>query len=351
MAEHVQKPTTIEAAIDLFLESQARHGLAPPADPITEEDHAAVVEAIAPMRLPAEVVILWRAFQREDGALAAGYELWPAKAALEQWQFDIDSGLGIWPVCLFPIACESHEFRWIELDGPSDLDGGRIWRGNYEDSEIAAVAPTLADLVASVASGWDAGLFGGVSRGNGRSLIEDHDGWSALLSARFGPPEVIDCWDRHGWPARWRLLSGLEERDLYPADIVTPISQLRGSEAWLHSGSVVIAGKVSVLLGMGLGSRVLVDDGTAQIEVWVSVGKDPFADVRSGAHLQIELVRGTGSPKASDIEYAHTAVVEALGRGAITDAQSLAVGLVPSLEPSQAEAVAISVRRVDRRVR
>jgi hypothetical protein len=133
--------------------------------------------------------------------------------------------------------------------------------------------------------------------------------------------------------------------------MVTPISELRGSDAWLNSESAVIAGKVRGLMGMGLGSRVLVDDGTGQIEVWVPVGKDPFADVQRGTSVQIELVRGTGSPKATDIEDAQTTAIEALRRGAIADAQSVAVGLISSFEPSQAEAVAVSVRRVDRQVR
>jgi hypothetical protein len=50
----------IEGAIELFLAAQERHGIPAPSDPASDDDLAAIAAAVAPMRLPAELVALWK---------------------------------------------------------------------------------------------------------------------------------------------------------------------------------------------------------------------------------------------------------------------------------------------------
>jgi hypothetical protein len=189
MADETQQHLDISAAIDLFLDCQARHGMAAPCDPASEADLAALREAIAPMRLPEEMAVLWGRFQREEGALADGYELQSALRALEGWRFDLEN-MQTWPLCLLPIAYESHSFVWIELHGESDLDGGAIWEGSYGDDGITRIAPSLANLVEAVVAGWDSGF---IDKGdNSRALVEDPDGWNDTSGCRGGS-RCRDC--------------------------------------------------------------------------------------------------------------------------------------------------------------
>jgi hypothetical protein len=279
----------IEDAIGLFLAAQARHGIPAPSNPASDDDLAAIAAAIAPMRLPFEAVALWKTFQVEHGALAAGWPLASARYALETWQYDVDSGMGIFAKCLFPIAFEYQAFKWIELHGPADLDGGRIWEGAYDTSEIRSVAPSLADLIVGLVDGWDAGFFEHRADKD-FSHLQDDQAWYRLLRDRFGTPLAVDGWTRHSWPARWKSLSGLAEAAPRPSDAITRIVDLTNGTAWLDGETKTLEGYASVVIGTGLGVRALVRDATGQIEVWVPTKSDPFRDIDAG-RVQVDVVR------------------------------------------------------------
>jgi hypothetical protein len=292
-----QQPMDIESAIHRFTASQARLGIPAPSDPASDDDLALIAEAIAPMRLPYELVALWKRFQKEHGALAAGWELASARYALEAWQHDVDSGMGIFAKCLFPIAFEYQAYKWIELHGPSDLDGGRIWEGAYDTSEVRSLTPTLRDLLICVAEGWDAGIFE-YRADDGWPHLEDYNRWHALLHERFGEPLRVDGWDRHSWPNRWKSLSGLKEELPYPPESITRIADLPAREEWLTGGVVIVEGEADGYAG-GLGARAIISDGTGQLEVWIPNASDPFRDLGHG-RIQLEVVRSEIGLSASD---------------------------------------------------
>jgi hypothetical protein len=340
MADEAQRHMDISEAIDLFLDCQARHGMAAPCDPASEADLAALSNAIAPMRLPEELTVLWRRFQREEGALADGYELQSALRALEGWRFDLEN-MQTWPLCLLPIAYESHHFVWIELHGESDLDGGAIWKGSYAGEGITRIAPSLADLVDAVVAGWDAGF---IEKGdNSRALVEDDDGWANLLRDRFGEPLIVKV-ERYNWPPRWLALSGLQVSTPFPLEAITPIGQLGASVEWLGNRTVVVQGQMRTLSGMAAGARCLIDDGTGELEFWKPAEASCFADSDRPGISQVELIRGSGSPQESNMEQAMSTVSSAATQGDIERAQSLTAEFLSAFDMTEAPAVAISVR-------
>jgi hypothetical protein len=216
-----------------------------------------------------------------------GLDFMPARFALELWRQDATT----WPRCLFPIAYESQQFRWIELDGPADNAGGAIWRGEYGSPEIDLVAPTLGSLLAAIADGWDAGLFvSDLEEDRPAGTIADWNGWRALLAGRFAVLPPVNAWEPLRWPARWQTLSGLDIRDAEPQGATETIRGLKDSAPNSTRGPATIVGQIVALMGTADGSRITVDDGTAQVEVWVPVAADRFRVVRHRDTVELDVV-------------------------------------------------------------
>jgi len=340
MTGNAEGQSSIDRAIDRFVECQARHGQPPPGDPISDEDLATVADAISPLRFPDELLAVWARFQGEKGGLAAGYRLLPAKYGLEAWQMGKERL--IWPLCLFPIAYESHHFVWIELQDDFDLGGGAIWKGCYGYLDVTQIAPTLADLINAIVDSWDAGIIFPSSPGS-EGLIQDDDRWLRLTSQRFGPPRAIDISKRYIWPRRWKRLSGLEDGVPFPPGAITRIGDLASSPDWQAGRPVVVEGEVRTLMA-GPGSRCVVDDGTGTLEVWVPADLPEFADSDHPGPTQVELVRSSGAARESDIRSLQVDLTGLVRGGSLEAAQEAVTEFMAGFDMTEAEATAVSVR-------
>jgi hypothetical protein len=101
-------------------------------------------------------------------------------------------------------------------------------------------------------------------------------------------------------------------------------------------------------MGMGEGCRVVVDDGSGRLEVWVPTKTDRFGDVHLGSAVQLQIVRAGGTPKEAEIRHMQQAANDALRRGDMAAAQRAGIELITSFDPKVAEATATSVRRARR---
>jgi hypothetical protein len=336
------RPAEITGAIEAYLASLDRLGIPAPSLPASTEDLEAVAREIAPMRLPAQVVTLWSRFQLDCGRAVVGRSLLDTKSAIEAWRYGAETR--VYPACLFPIAYEDHGLRWIELDGEADRDGGLIWEAEDDAAEISLAAPTLADGLIATAAAWDSGLLE-YEPNQGFSRFRDYDGWRRLCRQRFGAPRVVPVWARHDWLPRWKLLSGLEEVEPYPSEMVTAIADLRASPTWLRSEPTIIEGQVTWDLMSG-SVRATIQDGTGRLEVWVPQEVDLFGDAFTGGHLQLTVLPSGGQAQSERLRADHEAVADALEDGRMPDAVEIGIKLAALLSPAGAEAVATEVRRV-----
>ena len=165
--------STIDNALDRYLDAASRAGAPRPEGPATERDLDAVGTAIAPLKLSDDVIAMWRRFQAPQAMPHPGWI--DARSALEYWQTDVTaSGRGL-PI--FPIAYESHSFLSAGLVG-NDQESA-IWSWAYDAEPARLPFQTLAVAFNAAADL----LEQGVSRWhNDHRYLEvlDDGAWEAL---------------------------------------------------------------------------------------------------------------------------------------------------------------------------
>ena len=328
----------IEAALDRFQAAVAANGGPDPAPPATAEELAALAEAIAPMRLPDDLVAVWRRFASDHGVLANGRALESPAGALTIWREDVWHSQ---PRCLLPIGYEAHGYCCIELHGPDD-EAGRIWAFEDGSEDITRIADGITDLVVAVAAAWEAAAIRTSEGEFQRALIEDGRAWDELVTKAM-PRWAVDGWNRLAWPARWLRLSGLDPDSVRPRGPTTTIRALLASKP--TGGTVTVAGIVDGLIGAEAGSRVTLDDATEEIDVWIPAPADPFGLVRIDARIEVDLVFRGGRSQRPAFRRAHAGIVRAILGGRLGTAQNEALRLQPLLDPSTAQATGVAVRR------
>ena len=166
--------TDIDAAIDRLLLAAAALDLPAPLNPAGEAELDALRAAVAPLRLPDDLVRLWRRLQGGPPGMIDRLDLMPVSQAIEF------RGIHDGPRALLTIAFES---QWSRFWSSTSRRGRRRRRlgGRCRRFRLREVAPSLADLVDSVATAMELGIARPHEVGGFRILDWDE--------RRLGPPE------------------------------------------------------------------------------------------------------------------------------------------------------------------
>lgn len=333
----------IDDAIERLLAALARAGVPPPTDPISEADLATVAAALRPFRLPPDLVATWRRFQSGPGTTIEWTSWQPAIDALRVRDMDREIAAD-WPACLFALGTEGMTKTFVELDVPEmPTVAGAVWVGSYDDDELAPIAPSLAEALIVAAEAWNRGILRWESRY--ASLGERVKAWRSLVRELHPDlPAPVSRWQPLTWPAQWQAASGIDPAAGIPRGPTTTIAALRQR---LPSGgpqTATVEGRVVGLAGSAQAALITLDDGTAQLEVWVPREADRSGAVRMRARVELDIETTTGRSRRRAIDAEHAAVSSAALEGDMAAAQASGMRLAGMLAPESAEAVAIAAR-------
>jgi hypothetical protein len=336
--------STIDAAIDRYVDAARRAGAPEPDGPALQPDLDAIRTAIAPLTLGHDVVAMWARLQ---APLAMPYPSWlAARDALDFWQEDSGGSSGRHP--LFPIAYESHGFLSAGLVG--DPEESVIWQWAYDAEPATLRFRTLAVAFESAADALDAGIF--VWRPEYRSVeVIDDDAWDEVVGARneeaaadgASDPGIskLDLQSPLTWPEAWQRACGIDVQAAAPRGTTATIAEFLSSSP----ASATIAGRIVGLIGGSDGSRIKLDDGTGSLAVWCPPGADPFFLVRIRDSIEIDVLRSPGGAAGADadIDRLQATIQEAVVRGDMAAAQVAAMQLA-GFDAESVDAIAAAIR-------
>jgi hypothetical protein len=277
--------TSIEVALRDLGDAITRAGVTVPDAPPVDDDLAALRMAVAPLRLPDELVSVWRRFGGGPRWLVAGLDLYSPRACIDF------RDLVLMPRCLLLIGGEGHGQCWLEMHGPDDLDGGAVWGGDLEEGEVYPIAPSLVALIAVTTVAWEQGVFRRAPDGRPHDVSADWDAWQPRAAAMLPRGEVVQTADVERWPARWLALEGLDPADARPRGGTTHVAGLALADGRLRHPSRVsgrVTGVTGILAASG-GSVVRLDDGSGVLRIYVPRRADPFRLVRPGDRIEVDV--------------------------------------------------------------
>lgn len=302
--------TDLRYAIDWYLESippSSRFPPAPPANPAAAESALAEIEeAIVPLRLPAEVVWMWRTWEANRFSPLPYPSLTDPLFALDSWSMNVlESGD---PKILFPIAYQSHGFLLAELGGPPDV-AAPIWKYAYTDEHYVLAYPSLASLFRACA---ETAELSGV-----QPPADDNDRHETYANLLGGPTftaiverqmsmsphaerdRQVPVGDVRRWPKRWQEAQGVSDESVNPLGATHTIRAF-ATEASHGPVTGRVVGRFRAQGGGGIGpggsaaSFGLFSDGTDSIQV---VLPDSVLDLGGrGGDVDVEVELETGGP-------------------------------------------------------
>jgi hypothetical protein len=236
-----------------------------------------IAAAIAPWTLPADVERLWR--RVSVGELVVVPWRMPRLVepawALDAYRqaFDVGYPLVSGPPLLFPFAV-AGETRWsVELRSGPEPAGTLYSHGDAIEVEY----PSVTDLVDTFAELIERGEF---EHGpEGHLLLADPPERRARDERlqRAGGRSAVSI-DPAGWPEHWLRSAGIDVRDREPLGATHTIAELLSAAAD-EPADGRIAGRVARLTHLEAGALVLVDDGTAALEVWCPADVSPWGPI------------------------------------------------------------------------
>jgi hypothetical protein len=344
---------TIDDALDRLAAAYTSMGL-PPIRPAEDVDAvlAEIREEIAPLRLPPELERFWQRVDPTSITVAPYPQPTDAAFALHCWKSHRDGSPGMTPRLLFPVAYESHGFLFVELeDGRGS--GGPVFYWTYGVEPFSLQFPTITDFVDLLATMIELGEFVRHQR-EAHSYIEfDPDNrWKDALSVRlsaaqplphFGHVRELDE-DVAAWPEHWLLADGLTPEKRNPRGATTTISDLLQRAATGAASEGTLRALVTSLVGSGAGSRVTIDDGTGELDLWCPAAVCTFGPrIRTEFEFDV-VVRPAPDPApdwsadqreaqsaalAHDLEAAQAAASEIYAKAFLTTAAAEATAIRP----------------------
>jgi hypothetical protein len=262
---------SVESQLEALGRSLVARGLPVPRPPRDLVVLETINEAIAPFRLPTDIVRFWQLVD----PLTIHVRPWPALTdpafALSSWRGHIEEP-GFVPEALFPIAYESHLLTFVELDPPDSDTGGALWWCGYGDTEIQLWFAGIEGLLAEMADALDRGDFD--RHGDWAQIIEPNDinftGPPVLAEAPhpvLGAIEAIPT-DQARWPEYWRMTTQRYRQHRAPLGPSHTIAELLSAarqacvRARIH-GTVERVAHVG-----GQGAAVTVSDPTGSLNIW-----------------------------------------------------------------------------------
>jgi hypothetical protein len=313
----------VTEAVERLRRSHADAGLCPVGAPGDQVDPVLdqIAIAIAPLRLPADLVTLWRSVEPDTLTVApcprpAGPEL-----SLRLWREHFADRPDL--ARFFPWCYESHDFMLVELDRPAGPGSGCFsWTAGG-----APIVRTFTSVAAYV------------------------DLWATMIELReftYHPQLGVLEFDPE---RRWsdaqlvRLASDrtAHGRSSNAAPILTTVADLRAAAARGESPSGVVRARVLSLSGSASGARIQVTDGTGRLDMWCPAslcGNGPVIDRR----YEFDVTLRPGSPQPAEAADTLGGVERATRRGDIRTAVLLATPLYDRLYRTPAAAQARSIR-------
>jgi hypothetical protein len=300
--------TAIDSALDRLDEAMRAAGL-PRLEPPSDVAAIAEIEAaVAPYALPRGLRRFWERVDADGIGLMTFPKIGGPAAVLQHRRLlhEIAAPSPPAPIAIFlPVDYASHCYGVIELQSEWS-EGGTIFEWDLD--EFPLVSRSLADWIEVLGALVSEGRYE-LSDGY---VVLDHRAVQEKRLARLeasGPhplyghlraiPGAIES-----WPAHWLAASGIDLRDRMPRGATHTNAELVAAAAGNGPVTGRIHGTVTVLVGSGAGTHVVVEDGTRPLEVWCPAGTSPWAPVhRRRFELEVTLA-GDGDPAtavASDI--------------------------------------------------
>jgi hypothetical protein len=282
-----------------------------------------IAAALAPLRLPADLVTLWRSVDPDSLTVApcprpAGPEL-----SLRLWREHFAGRPDL--ARFFPWCYESHDFMLVELDGPA-VEGHGCFSWTAGGAPVVRTFTSVAAYVDLWATMIELREFTYHPQ-LGVLEFDPERRWSDAQLVRLAA-------DRTG-PAK-----GSPERQ---QRTFTTVANLRAAAARGESPSGVVRARVLSLSGSASGARIQVTDGTGRLDMWCPAslcGNGPVIDRR----YEFDVTLRPGCPQPPDAAAALGGVERATRRGDIRAAVLLATPLYDRLYRTPAAAQARSIR-------
>ena len=333
----------IDAAIDRLddsLRSAGLPGLEPPADGRALEE---VAKAVAPYELPAELRRFWERVDAERMELYTFPRLGgPANASALRPDLRENGA----PPVLLPIDYASHCYGVIELRSEWS-EGGTILE--WDMDAFPLVAHSVADRIGVLAELVSEGRF---ERGDGYVVLEHPAEQKKRLASldAFGPHPVYGDLraiphEIEAWPTHWLATSGIDLGDREPLGATHTIAGLVAAAA---DGPVTgrIHGEVIRLIGTGEGTLVVIDDGTAVIDVSCPAGTSPWGPVhRRRFEFEVTIEGPVDAPP--DLDTLHAEISREALAGNLAAAQAAAERFARAVQEHRPAAVASDIRPLD----
>jgi hypothetical protein len=311
----------VTEAVDRLRRAHADAGLGQLARPGAEAEAALaqIVDAVAPWRLPADLLSLWRSIDPDSLAVAPCPRPAGPALALRLWRSHLSPDWGL--ESYFPWCYESHDFMLVELDEPDHARGDCFrWAGG-SGPVVRAFASVAAyvDLLATMVE------------------LREFVHHTELGVIEFDPGRR--------WPDAQavRLAAGQQPQadQLLPTELTTVAQLLARAESG-ESPSGAIRARVVGLSGSASGQRIEVTDGTGRLDVWCPASLcagGPLIDRMFEFRVTVQ----PGCQQLSDCGDALTGIERATRRGDIEAAVALATPLYDELfgTPAKAQAIAI----------
>jgi hypothetical protein len=255
-----------------------------------------IATAIEPWALPADLERLWRRIEvGEEHFVVSAWRLPPlvdVRVALVMYRQVLESAYPLLygPPLLFPFALLSETRFSVEL-GTRRTRGGTVL--SHEVATIDVEYPSVADLIDVFAELVEAGSF--ERRPEGRILLDDSAERRARdhrLRANPVAPRLAGLTnDPSSWPEHWLRSAGIDPRDREPLGTTHTIAELLTAAADRPVEGRV-AGTVVRLVLVCDGELLLVDDGTATLEVRCPARTSPWGPTHGGRYeLAVRLER------------------------------------------------------------
>jgi hypothetical protein len=283
---------------------------------------AEISRTIAPLRLPEDLVALWRSV--DPDTLAVGPSPRPAgpELSLRLWREHLAHRPNL--ARLFPWCYESRDFMLAELDGAGRTGSG-CYSWTFGSAPVVRTFTSVAAYVDLLATMIELGEFTYHPQ-LGVLEFDPERRWSDAQLVRLAS-------DR--WPPNGACGST-------PRSAATTVAALRAAAARGESPSGVVRAHVRSTSGSASGARIQVTDGTGSLDVWCPAslcGNGPVIDHR----YEFDLTLRPGCPSNDDATEDLRYVERATRRGDLRTAVLLATPIYDRLfrmpAPAQARAI------------
>ncbi len=274
----------LDVAVADFVRAGEPFGITmPSASPDQIEMLTTINEAIAPLRMPADIEHFYRTWSITSAAPWFGPELCDLSFAFDSWLLHQEDQPP-WPTTvLFPIAYSSHWYHMVELDHPGSL-GPFIYDCAYAGGRFTLVHSCLAAWIEWATVELDAGRITRYSDTFASLEVEgpseETDPTRIELLRRDGVPEseldYFDDGDRRLWPLRWNLADGYDPGDYEIRGATGTIQDFVDS---LHDGPAKATLHVAFARQSGL--NVEIADDTGFLVARLPPGGRPFGSGRA----------------------------------------------------------------------